>query len=104
MYWQIRALNRVLCVGETLRHALNCLAIVSHRLANTASRVGSNVMIRMEDARTPLGEGAALPLRKRLGMMVLACSSIYETLDFLRAMPAVETLRQVWVQNYEDRG
>jgi hypothetical protein len=26
---KIRALNRVLCVGETLRHALNCLAIVA---------------------------------------------------------------------------
>lgn len=26
---KIRALNRVLCVGETLRHALNCLALVA---------------------------------------------------------------------------
>ena len=26
---KIRALNRVLCIGETLRHALNCVAIVA---------------------------------------------------------------------------
>src|SRR5215469_13808655 len=43
---KIRAINRLVCVGETLRHALNCLAIVaaSRGCLSTASLSGSIAM------------------------------------------------------------
>jgi transposase len=57
---KIRALNRVLCVGETLRQALNCLAIVAPDwlLAHSQPEWVERYEARMEDARTPLGEEA----------------------------------------------
>jgi transposase len=58
---KIRALNRVLCVGETLRYALNCLAIVAPDWLRAHSQPewgSSETRARMEDARTPLGDEA----------------------------------------------
>src|SRR5579859_3587231 len=57
---KIRALNRVLCVGETLRHALNCLAIVAPDWLRAHSQPEwvERDVARMEDARTPLGDEA----------------------------------------------
>jgi transposase len=55
---KIRALNRLVCVGETLRHALNCLAIVApewlqaHSQPEWVDRYG----VRLEDSRLPSGE------------------------------------------------
>jgi len=102
---KIRALNRVLCVGETLRHALNCLAIVAPDWLRTHSQPEwvERYDARMEDARTPLGEEARRAFAETIGddgASVL--NAIYEAVapDFLREIPAVETLRQVWVQNY----
>ena len=102
---KIRALNRVLCVGETLRHALNCLAIVAPDwlLAHSSPEWVERYDARMEDTRTPLGEEARRTFAEVIGddgSYVL--TAIYEATapDFLRQMPAVETLRQVWVQNY----
>lgn len=102
---KIRVLNRVLCVGETLRHALNCLAIVAPDWLRTHSQPEwvERYDARMEDARTPLGEEARRAFAETIGddgASVL--NAIYEATapNFLREMPAVETLRQVWVQNY----
>jgi len=102
---KIRALNRVLCVGETLRHALNCLAIVAPDwlLVHSSPEWVERYDARMEDTRTPLGEEARRTFAEVIGddgSRVL--TAIYEAAaaDFLRQMPAVETLRQVWVQNY----
>jgi transposase len=57
----------------------------------------------MEDARTPLGEEARRTFAEVIGTdgsRVL--TAVYDATapDFLREIPAVETLRQVWVQNY----
>src|SRR5258708_19649297 len=55
---KIRAINRLVCVGETLRHALNCLAIVApewlqaHSQPEWVDRYG----VRLEDSRLPSGE------------------------------------------------
>jgi transposase len=55
---KIRAINRLVCGGETLRHALNCLAIIApqwlleHRQPEWGDRYG----VRMEDSRLPSGE------------------------------------------------
>jgi transposase len=55
---KIRAINRLVCVGETLRRALNCLAIVApewlreHSRPEWVDRYG----VRLEDSRLPSGE------------------------------------------------
>jgi transposase len=102
---KIRALNRVLCVGETLRHALNCLAIVAPDWLRAHSQPEwvERYEARMEDARTPLGEEARHAYAEVIGADGASLlSAIYEATapGFLREMPAVEILRQVWVQNY----
>ncbi|GAC1359856.1 MAG: hypothetical protein NVSMB38_43690 [Ktedonobacteraceae bacterium] len=102
---KIRALNRVLCVVETLRHALNCLAIVAPDWLLTHSHPEwvERYDARMEDARTPLGDEARRTFAEVIGddgSRVLTALYDATAPDFLREMPAVETLRQVWVQNY----
>src|SRR5215471_11803551 len=56
----IRALNRVLYVGEPLRHALHCLAIVAPDWLRAHSQPEwvERDIARMEDERTPLGQEA----------------------------------------------
>jgi hypothetical protein len=102
---KIRALNRVLCVGETLRHALNCLAIVAPDWLRTHSQPEwvERDEARMEDARTPLGEEARQAFAEVIGVDGTSLlHAIYDAAApaFLREIPAVEILRQVWVQNY----
>jgi transposase len=102
---KIRALNRVLCVGETLRHALNCLAIVAPEWLRAHSQPEwvERYEARMEDARTPLGEEARHAFAEMVGADGASLlNAIYEPTapGFLQEMPAVEILRQVWVQNY----
>ncbi len=78
---KIRALNRLVCVGETLRAALNSLAIVapdwllehSHMVAELIGKDGAALLSDVFDPAAP---------------------------DWLRRIPAVEILRQVWIQNY----
>jgi transposase len=102
---KIRALNRVLCVGETLRHVLNCLAIVAPEwlLAHSQPEWVERYEARMEDARTPLGEEARQAYAEVIGADGASLlSAIYEATApaFLREILAVQIIRQVWVQNY----
>src|SRR6266849_5612360 len=102
---KIRALNRVLCVGETLRHALNCLALVAPDwlLAQSQPEWVERYEARMENARTPLGDEARHAFAEVIGADGASLlSAIYEEAapGFLREMPAVQILRRVWVQNY----
>jgi transposase len=103
---KIRALNRVLCVWETMRAALNSLAVAApdwlraHSQAEWVDRYGP----RSEDSRSPLGEAERLAFAEEIG------EHGRELLDalfdptaprWLREVPAAEILRQVWVQNYQ---
>jgi len=102
---KIRALNRVLCVGETLRHALNCLAIVAPDwlLTHSSAEWVDRYDTRMEDTRTPLGEEARHAYAEVIGADgASVLSAIYADASprFLREMPSVQILRQVWVQNF----
>jgi transposase len=102
---KIRALNRVLCVGETLRHALNCLALVAPDWLRTHSQPEwvERYEARMEDARTPLGEEARQAFAEVIGADGASLlSAVYDAAApvFLREIPAVQILRRVWVQNY----
>ena len=66
---KIRAINRLVCVGETLRHALNCLAIVAPDwlLAHSQPEWVDRYGVRMEDSRLPAGEAERQAWAQRVG-------------------------------------
>jgi hypothetical protein len=69
---KLRAINRLVCVGETLRHALNCLAIVAPDglLAPSQPEWADRSDMRLEDSRLPSSEG---PGFKALGTIEWHC-------------------------------
>jgi len=100
----IRTLNRLELVGETLRHALQVLAVVAPdwlrpRLPGEwADRYGR----RVEEYRLPAEPAARQELAATIGAdgrALLAAVYAPEAPAWLREVPAVETLRQVWVQH-----
>ncbi len=101
----IRALNRLECVGETLRQALNTLATVApdwlRSWAPSAwyERYGR----RFEEYRLPPGKAERYALAEQIGadgsaLLTALCGP--DAPDWLRRIPAVETLRRVWVQQF----
>ena len=101
----VRALNRLECVVETMRHALESLAVAApdwlrtHAEPDWAERYGHRAMDdrlaknagrREERARTIGQDGHAL----------LAAALDPAAPSWLRQVPAVEILRRVWVQQY----
>jgi transposase len=101
----VRALNRLECVGTTLRHALNSLAvvapewIVAHSQRDWLERYGP----RFEDARLPESNAEREALATLVGadgLSVLQAAYADDAPAWLRQIPALETLRQGWVQNY----
>lgn len=103
---KIRALNRLLCVWETMRSALNSLAVVApdwlraHSQEEWVERYGP----RSEDSRLPAGEAERKALSEEIGQQgreLLDALFDPSAPDWLRQVPAVEILRKVWVQNYQ---
>ena len=103
---KIRALNRVLCVWETMRAALDSLAIGApewlraHSHPEWVERYGP----RSEDSRSPLGEAQREAFAEEIGRQgreLLDALFDPTAPEWLRQVPAVELLRQVWVQNYQ---
>ena len=101
----VRALNRLECVGATLRHALNSLAVVlpdwvlAHSERDWVERYGP----RFLDGRLPeskIEREALATLIGADGCTLLTAIDAADTPGWLRDVPAVQTLRQVWVQNY----
>jgi len=101
----IRALNRLECVGETMRHALNILAVaapdwlLAHSQAEWVDRYGP----RLEDYRLPESQAARQAYADVIGadgQLLLTAISAPTAPVWLHELPAVQTLRQVWVQNY----
>ena len=103
---KVRALNRLTLVGETMRAALNALAVVAPAWlrdqvepAWTARYGGA----RFDDYRLPTEEPARRALAAQIGqdgLALLAAVVAPAAPAWLRQVPAVETLRQVWVQQY----
>ena len=101
----IRGLNRLESVSETLRATLNNLAsAVPEWLSEIAhpnwfDRYGK----RIEEYRLPKGKDARRELAEIIGVdgMILL-DAIYSeaSQDWLREIPAVETLRRAWVHQY----
>jgi len=101
----IRGLNRLECIGETLRHTLNTLAaVVPHWLQGQVSPDWFDLYgPRFEQYRLPKGKQERRILAERMGVDGHhLLSAVYESSShaWLREIPAVETLRQVWVQQF----
>jgi transposase len=101
----VRALNRLECVGATLRHALNSLAVVLPEWLRALAhpdwreRYGP----RMEDYRLPESKTERVALATLIGADGLALLQAVDgpdAADWLAAIPALVTLRRVWFQNY----
>jgi transposase len=107
---RVRAVNRLECVGETLRHALNSLAVVApawlpaHCQAAWVKRYGHQVdaypLPTKQDARQVYAKVSGAD-----GYALLDALYAPHTPLWLREIPAVETLRRVWVQQcYREAG
>ena len=101
----IRALNRLECVAETMRHALNTLAVaapdwlLAHTYAEWVDRYGP----RVEDYRLPESQANRDSYAEIVGadgLLLLTAIDAPSAPVWLRELGAVQTLRQVWVQNY----
>src|SRR6266487_2820384 len=101
----IRTLNRLECVGETLRAALNSLAVVVPGWVRSGvpqewyERYGS----RVEDYHFPKEKTKRQAIAEQMGADGWYLLSLLQGPDaaaWLREVPAVEVLRRVWVQQY----
>jgi len=101
----IRELNRLECIGETLRHALNSLAVVVP--AWLQAQVDPDWFDlygpRFEQYRLPKTKQERQALAERIGADGYhLLTAVYDDTapPWLREVPAVETLRQVWIQHF----
>ena len=102
----IRNLNRLECVGETLRAALNALAVVAPDwLSNVVEKDWFDRYSKpVEESRLPKGTEARNDYAETIGrdgMRILEV--IYDeptTPLWLREIPAIETLRVTWINQY----
>ncbi len=105
----VRVLNRLERVGETLRAALNSLAVVTpdwlRSIAPTAwyERYGS----RVENYGLPKTEAARRELAAAIaadGQLLLQTIDAAVEQPWLQQIPAVQVLRQVWAEQYVKEG
>jgi transposase len=100
----VQALHRLECVGETLRHALDTLArIVPDWVRAQAEpdwfeRYGR----RFEDSRLPTARTERYALAEQIGGdgHCLLRAVFEQAPDWMPHLPAIEVLRQVWVQQF----
>jgi transposase len=102
----VRATNRVVCVGETLRAALNALAEVAPEWLRSFApdEWYERYAHRIEEYRLPKGKEKRTAVVETIGADGSALlDAIFSTpeLHWLLHVPAVETLRRVWVQQFE---
>ena len=102
---KIRSLNRVEVVGETFRATLNVLAVVAPEWLMQQMQEGwvERDEHGVENDRLPDGKQAreayALVIGKDGGSLLTAISAASSP-AWLRDIPAVQTLRRVWVQQF----
>ena len=101
----VRAINRVVCVGETMRAALNSLAEVDPEWLSSFApdEWYERYEHRVEEYRLPKEQAKRIALVETIGAdgyaLLEAIYTIPE-LNWLTHVPAVEILRQVWVQQF----
>jgi len=101
----IRVLNRLECVGETLRHALNAVAVVAPEwLRSWVPSVWFDRYGRtFNDYRLPPGRAERYALAALMGadgFQLLTAVYAPSAPLWVREVPAVQTLRRVWVQQF----
>jgi len=102
---KVRAINRLLCVGEAMRFALNSLAVIAGDwlLAHCEEAWASRYGHRMEEARLPESKAQRQLFAEMIGR---DGSGLLQDIfhpsapPLLRELPAIEVLRRIWVQNY----
>jgi transposase len=102
----VRQVNRLVLVGETVRHALNTLAVAAPQWLQPRSEPAwvERYGARLDEYRLPQGQAARQALAAEIGAdgrTLLTALWAADVPDWLRQLPAVETLRQTWVQQYE---
>jgi hypothetical protein len=103
---KVRALNRVLCVGETFRATLNSLALVAPAwLASFAPQEWhARYDHRVEEQGLPRDtakRAAVAEIRGADGYHLLTAIDSTPALNWLHHVPAVQLLRQVGLQQFE---
>jgi transposase len=101
----IRDLNRLECAGETLRHTLNVLAEVAPDwlLAQIDAGWFDRYRLRFDEYRFPKAQTERLAFAEMIGTdghRLLTAVYAPTAPSWLAELPAVETLRLVWVQQY----
>lgn len=101
----VRDLNRLELVGESLRYALNTIATINPDwlVGRITPDWFERYSVRMEQARFPKEESKRQALRLTIGADGYhLLSALYqdEGSRILWSHPAIEALRQIWVQNY----
>src|SRR5258708_6480289 len=101
----IRDLNRLECVGETLRHTVIVLAEVDPDwlLAQTPPEWFDRYSHRFDEYRFPKAQTQRLELAETIGTdghQLLTAVYAPAAPAWLADLSAVETLRRVWVQQY----
>jgi transposase len=102
----VRALNRLECVGETLRHARTVLAEVAPDwlrayLEQQHPEWAERYSRRIEEYRLPTGKAARQAYAEVVGADgwdLVAALEASATPTWLRELPAVQSVRRVWAQ------
>jgi transposase len=105
----VRALNRLEVVGEAMRHALDSLAVVAPEWLRSRAQPewAERYARRVEDDRLPSAKEARRARALAIGAdghALLGAVYAPEAPPWLREVPAVETLRRVWVQQFYMEG
>ena len=101
----IRVLNRLECVGEAMRHALNTLAVVAPTWLRTRVPLEwvDRYALRMESYRLPTGQAERQALARTIGadgLALLGAVFAPGAPAGLQAVEAVQVLRQIWIQQF----
>lgn len=102
----VRATNRVVCVGETMRAALNTLAEVAPEWLRSFApdEWYERYEHRVEEYRLPKEQTKRTALVETIGTdgySLLDAIFMTPELNWLHHIPAIEILRRVWVQQFE---
>ncbi|MGW2161737.1 IS1182 family transposase [Nonomuraea sp. NPDC001699] len=103
----IRSMNRLEKVHETLRAALNALAVVAPDWLVTVAQPEwwDRYDARTEEFRMPKQTAAKVELANQIGVDgIRLLLAVYSELapPWLREVPAVEMLRRIWIQEFRD--
>src|SRR6266480_7222690 len=105
---KIRALNRTLCVAQTMVYVLNVLSEVApewvraHVPTQWVERYGE----RLEHERLPKEEQERQQYANQVGSdgwMLLDALEAPDTADWMKTLPAITTLRTIWEHQFEVR-